>query len=114
LAFCPAIFDGDVLAHDVTGISQTLAERGHVVRIGVGRPAVEKTDDRYRRVLRARRERLRCHCTADKNDELPSPHSTTLMQGDGIRITHDLVQGFAIAAPQWARVTYARKGSDPD
>src|SRR5262245_17956967 len=58
-AICPAKVDRDVLAFDVPDVLQSLAERGHTVRIVPRRPRVEKADHWQRRLLRARRERPR-------------------------------------------------------
>src|SRR5262249_61635647 len=71
---CPAILDGRVLTVDVAGFLETLAERGHVRRIPVGRCAIEDPDPRHRRLLRARRKRPRGRRTAEKADELASSH----------------------------------------
>ena len=46
-----AVFDRYVLALDVAGFFQALAERGQKVWIIAGRPAVEETDYRYWRML---------------------------------------------------------------
>src|SRR5262249_53310061 len=58
-AICPAKVDRDVLAFDVPDVLQSLAERGHTVRIVPRRPRVEKADHWQRRLLRACRERPR-------------------------------------------------------
>jgi hypothetical protein len=59
MAFCPAVLDRRVLTLDVARFLQALAERAHVRRISLWRCAVKKSDDRHRRLLRARRERPR-------------------------------------------------------
>ena len=55
----PAVFDPGVLAVDVTGLLEALEERREEGRITLRRLAVEKSDHRHRRLLRARRERPR-------------------------------------------------------
>src|SRR5262249_20704911 len=57
LTLCPAIFDRHVLALDIASFFQALAERAHKVREQIRRSAVEESDHRHRRLLRARRER---------------------------------------------------------
>src|SRR5262249_13208993 len=71
-----AILDGRVLTVDVAGLLQTLAERGHVRCIPVRRCAVEETDHRHCRLLRARRERPR-RSAAEKRDERAPFHPIT-------------------------------------
>src|SRR5262245_3618216 len=71
LAFCPAIFDGDILALDVAGLGQTLAERCYLVHITVRRSTVEKANHRRRRLLGASRDRH--HCRALHRCDEPSP-----------------------------------------
>jgi hypothetical protein len=46
-----AVFDRDVLAFDVPGFFQALAECGQKVWVIAGRPAVEETDYRHCRLL---------------------------------------------------------------
>src|SRR5262249_24769003 len=74
VTLCPAIFDRNVLAFDVAGLLQTLAEGGHVTRVSLWRCAVEEPDHRHRRLLRARRKRPSGYTSADKYDEVPPPH----------------------------------------
>jgi hypothetical protein len=45
-------------------------ERGHTARPPVGRCATKKSDDRHRRLLRARRERPRGRRAAEQRDEM--------------------------------------------
>src|SRR5262249_29906980 len=71
----PAVFDGRVLALDVADLLYALAELAHAVRQPVRRPAVEKSDHRHRRLLRARRERPRRRRAAEQCDERASFHS---------------------------------------
>jgi hypothetical protein len=44
LAFRPAIFDRNVLAHDISLILQSVVERAQTDRIQLSRCAAEKTD----------------------------------------------------------------------
>ena len=71
----PAVFDRHVLALDIAGFLQALAERARTVREPVRRCAAEKPDHRHRRLLRARRERPRRRRAAEQRDELPPPHA---------------------------------------
>src|SRR5262249_114854 len=75
-AFRPAIADRHVLAVYVAGFLQSLAKRGCVEGIPLWRCAVEESDHRHRRLLRARRERPRGG-TAEKRDEVAPVHSIT-------------------------------------
>src|SRR5262249_28082048 len=59
LALPPVVLDSDVLAFDVTGFLEAFAERGHITRVGFGRPVSDKRDHRHRRLLRGRCERPR-------------------------------------------------------
>src|SRR5262249_25223906 len=78
LALRPAIFDRDVLTFDVTGFTQPLAECGQGSRIGRGRCAVEKTDQRDRCLLRPRQDRpADGRRAAEQRDELAARHSIT-------------------------------------
>src|SRR5262249_22453097 len=78
LALRPAIFDRDVLTFDVTGFTQPLAECGQGSRIGRGRCAVEKTDQRDRCLLRPRQDRpADGRRAAEQRDELAASHSIT-------------------------------------
>src|SRR5262249_9795570 len=75
LALRPAIFDRDVLTFDVTGFTQPLTECGQGSRIGRGRCAVEKTDQRDRCLLRPRQDRPADGCrAAEQGDELAASH----------------------------------------
>jgi hypothetical protein len=47
------MFDRDVLAFDVAGFVEALAECGHVTRVGFGRPVSDKRDHWHRWLLRA-------------------------------------------------------------
>src|SRR5262249_39661415 len=78
LSLGPAIFDGDVLAFDVAGLLQALAECSQPVSISVRRLAVDKANHRNRGLLRARRQRPCCRRTAEQRDECAAPdHSIT-------------------------------------
>src|SRR5262249_34103701 len=84
---------------DVAGIAQALAERSRIVPGGIRRPAVEKSDDRHRRRLRAGRERPCCRA-AEQRYELPpfqliELHSIPASQGRvaGYRIVSDQSAG---------------------
>src|SRR5712691_5408914 len=70
------MFDCDVLAVDVAGFLQTLAERGFILVIVTSQPGGEVPDHWNRRLLRSRRKRPRRRA-ADKRDELAPPHSIT-------------------------------------
>jgi hypothetical protein len=70
LAFRPAVLDCHVLTLDVAGFLQTLAERGDERPPPVRRSAVEETDHRHRRLLRARCERPRSRRAAEQRDEV--------------------------------------------
>jgi len=58
----------------MTDFLQALAERGHHVRVRLGRRAAQESDHRHRRLLRTRSKRPRSRCTAKKRDELASLH----------------------------------------
>jgi hypothetical protein len=64
-----AVRDRDVLALDIAGIFEALAECAQQVPDRFGRLVVEKPDHRHRGLLRARRERPRSHA-AEQRDEL--------------------------------------------
>src|SRR5262245_35100436 len=73
----PAVVDRDVLAFDVAGFLQTLAECANEVRIRSGRSAMKITDHWNNQLLRARRERPRRR-TAEQSDEVAAFHSRSL------------------------------------
>jgi hypothetical protein len=62
----PSVFDRNILALDIAGFTQALADRGAKVTQGCRRPTMEKADDRQRRLLRARGERPRRRRTAER------------------------------------------------
>jgi hypothetical protein len=47
--FEPVVLDPDILALDKTGVVEAFAESSHKWRGGIGRPAIYKSDDRWRR-----------------------------------------------------------------
>src|SRR5215831_10018339 len=71
-----AIFDGYIVALDITYFFQSFSERGREVRTRLGRSLVKETDHGHRWLLRPRRERPRGRA-ADQRDELAAPHSIT-------------------------------------
>src|SRR5205814_6662771 len=75
LTLRPAVFDHDVLTFEMTGCTKASAECLNKRCEWSGRCAVEKTDHRHRRLLRARRERPRRRRTAEQRDELAAFHS---------------------------------------
>src|SRR5262245_48491936 len=78
LVLRPAILDRHVLALDVAGFTNALAECGQILCTIGRRRAAEEPDHRHRRLLRARREWPRCRPAAEKRDELaPLHHSIT-------------------------------------
>ena len=73
MPFGDALLDRYVAALDETGVRKALAESRELQRGRLRRAGQEKSDHRYRRLLRARRERP-CRRAAEKGDELaPSP-----------------------------------------
>src|SRR5262245_31296143 len=70
----PTVFEDDVLTLNVAGFIQAPMKRGDELCEGSGRLAVEESDHWHRRLLRARRQRLRRRAGAKPSDELPSPH----------------------------------------
>ncbi len=78
-----AEIDRHVPAFDITRVFQGLAECCHQMKVkGL---AVQKSDHRHRRLLRARRDRPR-RSAAEKHDELTSRHSVTSSQAGGSSI----------------------------
>src|SRR5262245_3261244 len=63
-----------VLALDMAGFVEALAERSDIARGGISRPTTDKPDDRHRRLLRARRERPCGGRATEQRDEITSPH----------------------------------------
>src|SRR5262249_21826391 len=68
--------DRDVLALDIAGVFETLAECAQKVPECVRRLIVEKPDHRHRRLLCARRERPSGRA-AEQRDEIAPLHSIT-------------------------------------
>src|SRR5262249_42996200 len=77
LTLCPAIFDRHVLALDIAGVLEALAECAHTVRKRVRRCTAEEPNHRHSRLLRARRKRPRAGRAAEQRDERASLHSIT-------------------------------------
>src|SRR5262249_202821 len=73
LTLSPAIFDRHVLALDIAGVLEALAECAHTVRKRIGRCTAEEPDHRHCRLLRARCERPRRRA-AEKGNELATLH----------------------------------------
>src|SRR6516164_11103033 len=74
LLICPAIFDRHVLALDIAGVLEALAECAHTVRKRVRRCTAEEPDHRHGRLLCTRRERPRCRRAAEQRDEVTAFH----------------------------------------
>src|SRR5262249_27067794 len=74
-ALQPMVLHRYVLALDVAGFVEALAERGGKGRIR--RSGIDECDHRHLRLLRARRERPCDRRAAEKGDELAALHSTT-------------------------------------
>src|SRR5438876_6438555 len=73
-----SILDLDVATLVVSEIAQAVAKRCKIARSGGCRERGHDSDHRHRHLLRARRERPRGHCAADKRDEVAPPdHSIT-------------------------------------
>ena len=72
----PVVFHRHVLAFDITGFVEALAERTSNAPRVLGRAAVDEPDHRHRRLLRPRRQRPRRRA-AEQRDELAPPHSIT-------------------------------------
>jgi hypothetical protein len=70
----PVVLNDYVLALDVTGFVEALAERRRKARTALGRPSVDEPDHRYRRLLRLRRERPR-RSAAKEGDKLTTLQS---------------------------------------
>src|SRR5262249_11029155 len=72
----PAVFDREVLALDIAGVLEALAESAQPTRIALGRLGVEEPDHRHSRLLRSRRKRP-CRRNAEKRYKLAPLHSIT-------------------------------------
>src|ERR1700730_2682105 len=77
----PTKFDRYVFAFDIAGFIQSLAERGQIGHVALGRPDAEIPDHRHRLLLRARNERPRCRRAANKCDELTPSHVLSSSRG---------------------------------
>src|SRR5262249_45808584 len=77
LTLRPTVFDRHVLALDIAGVFEALAECAQTVRVRVVRRCgVEEPDHRHRRLLRARGERpCSRSATTEECDERAPPHS---------------------------------------
>ena len=74
LALQPVVLDRHVLAFDVAGFVEALAERGRKARGTIGRPAVDKPDHRHRRLLRRAASGHANAVPPKSADELAPPH----------------------------------------
>jgi hypothetical protein len=70
----PAVFDRHVLAFDIAGFVQTLAERGNEGGKRLCRAGDEEADNRQRWLLRTRPQRPRGRPAAKQSDELAPFH----------------------------------------
>jgi hypothetical protein len=78
VALRPAVFQCQVLSHDVAALAQSLVERGYK-RIRVGRRnRAEVADHRHRLLLRTRGQRPR-RCAAEQHDEIAALHFDLLV-----------------------------------
>jgi hypothetical protein len=77
VTLCPAIFNQDIAALDVTRFAQALVKGGQTERIGFSRSGADVPNDRLRRLLRPRCER-RSGCAAEQHDELAPFQMTRL------------------------------------
>ena len=75
LALQPMVLHRHVLALDVAGFVEALAEPGNKGRIR--QSGIDEADHWHRRLLRARRERPRSRRAAEERDELTPRHSIT-------------------------------------
>jgi hypothetical protein len=66
--------DSDVFAFDESSIIQALPKGIDNICEAGSRGASEKSDHRHRRLLRARRQRLRSRRAAEKRDEFAASH----------------------------------------
>src|SRR5262249_31792456 len=65
-----------VAALDAAGFAEAFAERSDTARIG--RAVADESDDRHRRLLRARGERPPGHCAAEQLDERAALHHSII------------------------------------
>src|SRR5262249_62245571 len=76
MALQPVILDQDVSALDISRFAQRGTKCCNTAGKGTGCPTMNKSDNRHRRLLRARRERPRRRA-AEQRDELAALHSIT-------------------------------------
>src|SRR5262245_16276245 len=81
---CPPVFDRDVLALDVTGLTQAAVKGREKLAGHFERCKVEKPDHRHFLLLRPRHE-WEGSCTTEKGDELPPLHSALIAAEDKSR-----------------------------
>jgi hypothetical protein len=74
LVFRPSIFDRQVATFDIADFAQSLMESTQPGGVTLGRCAVEKSDHRHCRLLRARRERPRGYRATEQTNELAPLH----------------------------------------
>jgi hypothetical protein len=74
----PALLDSDATSFDKPFLAEALAELHHKTRERRGCRAAKQTNDRYRRLLRASRERPRRSSAAEQRDELAAFHVAPL------------------------------------
>jgi hypothetical protein len=72
-----AVFDGHVLAFDVTGFLEALQKRGDLLAQRFARSSAQEADHGLCALLRGRRERPRCRRAAEQRDDLAPFHSIT-------------------------------------
>jgi len=80
IALGPTVFNRDVSANDEAHRTKTLVEGGHDESQVTLCETTEEPDYWWHDLLRTRDGRPR-HCAADKRDEMPSPHGSTLYRG---------------------------------
>src|SRR5262245_1800484 len=73
----PAVLDRHVVAFNVTDLAEALSKSDRPGRARLSSSAVEPTDHRHRRLLRARHKWPRRHCAANERYEIAPPHSIT-------------------------------------
>src|SRR5215471_13394715 len=93
MALRPAIFDRDILALDITGLSQSLAERSDGRCIRPWRVAAKKTD--YRKPLLLRSHLRDCSPKHQSDREIAPSHSMTSSARS--RILGGIVRPIALA-----------------
>jgi len=74
LAFCPAVFNPNVLALDKADLLEALTKCRDVKLVQLRCRAVEKTDYRHCRLLRARSQRRGKHAPYKTTNEGPTFH----------------------------------------